>query len=66
VPAEDRVTVVVITYNHRAELLGAFAEALAGLPWVVRHRRVVPGPVECRLRLLDATQRRSKARHYIN
>ncbi len=44
--------------------LRAFAQAAAGLPWVVRERRVVPHEIEGRLRLLDETQRRSKARRY--
>ncbi|WP_329139490.1 glycosyltransferase family 2 protein [Streptomyces sp. NBC_00670] len=41
-----------------------FAWAVAGVPWVVRERRVVPPEVESRLRLLDEAQRRSKARRY--
>lgn len=44
--------------------LRAFAEAAAGLPWVVRERRVVPREIEARLRLLDHTQRHSTARRY--
>src|SRR5262249_15373074 len=34
--------------------LRAFAAALAGLPWVLRERRVVPPAVEQGLRLLDS------------
>jgi GT2 family glycosyltransferase len=33
----------------------AFIEALRGLPWIVRERRRLPGPVERALRLLDQT-----------
>ncbi|MTE21767.1 glycosyltransferase [Streptomyces sp. TRM43335] len=43
----------------------AFGRALAGLPWVLRERRVVPREVEERLRLLEAEQRRSTARRYV-
>jgi GT2 family glycosyltransferase len=43
----------------------AVAWALAGLPWVIRERRVVPGHVEAALRLLDAAQRASAARRYV-
>jgi len=43
----------------------AFGRALAGLPWVLRERRVVPEEVEERLRLLEREQRRSTARRYV-
>ncbi len=43
----------------------AVARAVAGLPWVMRHRRVVPGHVEAALRLLEAPQRASPARRYV-
>jgi hypothetical protein len=33
-----------------------FAAAVAGLPWVLRHRRVVPDAVERCFRLLDPPQ----------
>ncbi|MBQ0985632.1 glycosyltransferase [Streptomyces sp. F63] len=45
--------------------LRAFGLAFAGLPWVLRERRVVPGTVERRLRLLEEEQRRSTARRYV-
>lgn len=44
--------------------LRAFTEAMAGLPWVLRERRVAPPEVEARLRLLEHTQNQSKARRY--
>jgi N-acetylglucosaminyl-diphospho-decaprenol L-rhamnosyltransferase len=44
---------------------GAVAAALAGLPWVLRERRVVPPAVEARLRVLERVQRRSRARRYV-
>jgi GT2 family glycosyltransferase len=43
----------------------AVAEAVAGLPWVLRERRVVPSAVEHGLRLLEGPQRRSAARRYV-
>jgi GT2 family glycosyltransferase len=43
----------------------ALADAVAGLPWVVRERRVVPREVEEGLRLLEGPQRGSSARRYV-
>jgi hypothetical protein len=43
----------------------AFAEALGGLGWVVRERRVVPPEVEHGLQLLEEPQRHSPARRYV-
>ena len=40
------------------------ALALAGLPWVVRERRVLPPYAEARFAALEDSQRRSTARHY--
>lgn len=45
--------------------LAALAEALRGLPWVLRERRVVPGRVEQALCLLEAPQQESPARRYV-
>jgi GT2 family glycosyltransferase len=44
--------------------LRAFAEAAAALPWVLRERRALPPDVEARLRLLEPSQRDSRARSY--
>lgn len=43
----------------------AVVEALAGLAWVLRERRVVPPAVERGLRLLEKPQRHSPARRYV-
>jgi GT2 family glycosyltransferase len=43
----------------------AFAEALGGLAWVLRERRVVPAAVEQGLQLLEEPQRHSPARRYV-
>jgi GT2 family glycosyltransferase len=45
--------------------VAAVAEALAGLGWVLRERRVVPPMVEQGLRLLEEPQRHSPARRYV-
>jgi GT2 family glycosyltransferase len=50
--------------RDRASVL-AVGEALAGLAWVLRERRVVPPEVERGLRLLEKPQRHSQARRYI-
>ena len=44
---------------------GGLLEALGGLHWVVRKRRVVPAPLERNLRLLEPRQDTSSARQYI-
>lgn len=41
------------------------AQALRGLPWVLRERRVVPPHVERQLRLLQPDQDRSESRRYV-
>ena len=43
----------------------AFADAAAGLPWVLRERRPLPPVVERRFKLLEAPQRASRARRYV-
>ncbi|WP_280275694.1 glycosyltransferase family 2 protein [Nocardia wallacei] len=48
-----------------AATLGAVLEAAASLPWVLRHRKVVPEHVEAGLVLLEEPQSRSRARRYI-
>lgn len=48
--------------NRRS--LRAFAEALRGLPWVLKTRRVVPPRVEAGLRALDAEKMSSDTRSY--
>lgn len=44
----------------------AVLEALAGIPWVLSQRRVVPPEVERGLRLLDGPQLSSSARQYVS
>ncbi|MGH3913941.1 MAG: glycosyltransferase family 2 protein [Pseudonocardiaceae bacterium] len=45
--------------------VAAVTEALAGLPWVLRERQVLPPEVERGLRLLEEPQRHSTARRYV-
>ncbi|MGH3938948.1 MAG: glycosyltransferase family 2 protein [Pseudonocardiaceae bacterium] len=45
--------------------VAAVAEALGGLAWVLRERRVIPPEVERGLRLLEEPRRRSRARRYV-
>ncbi|MEU9579055.1 glycosyltransferase family 2 protein [Streptomyces chilikensis] len=52
------------TVPRDAASVRGFALAAAGLPWVLRERRVLPAPVESRLALLEASQRTSRARRY--
>ncbi|MEU7060988.1 glycosyltransferase [Streptomyces sp. NPDC046197] len=63
-PALRRTLHLARTVPRDAASLRAFAEATAALPWVLSERRVVPPPVEARLRLLEDSQRHSKARRY--
>ncbi|MGW0463817.1 glycosyltransferase family 2 protein [Streptomyces sp. NPDC003027] len=65
-PAALRRTLFLArTVPRDAASLRAFGLALAGLPWVLRERRVVPPDVEARLRALTRSQQRSAARRYV-
>lgn len=64
-PALRRSWHLARTVPRDAASLRAFGLAAAGLPWVLRERRVVPPAVEARLRLLEEAQRRSTARRYV-
>lgn len=66
IPSALRRTGVIVGSLPR-DITSALAvvDALTGLPWVVRERRVVPREVEQGLRLLEGPQRRSPARRYV-
>ncbi|MBB5937157.1 glycosyltransferase family 2 protein [Streptomyces zagrosensis] len=65
-PAALRRTVhLAATVPRDVTSVRAFAEAIAGLPWVVRERRPLPSAVEHRLALLEAPQNASSARRYV-
>jgi GT2 family glycosyltransferase len=65
-PAAARRTLAVLRSVPRDRTsLSAVAEAVGGLPWVIRERRPVPDHVERALRLLEEPQRTSPARRYV-
>ena len=64
-PALRRSWQLARTVPRDVASLRAFGLAAAGLPWVLRERRVVPPVVEARLRLLEESQRTSTARRYV-
>jgi GT2 family glycosyltransferase len=60
-----RTAAVLAGAPRDAATARAVGAALAGLPWVLRHRRVVPPHVEAGLVLLEEPQRSSPARRYV-
>ncbi|MEV3988620.1 glycosyltransferase [Streptomyces sp. NPDC049837] len=64
-PALRRTWELARTVPRDRASLRAFGLALAGLPWVLRERRVVPPAVEARLGALAEAQRTSTARRYV-
>ncbi|MEU1211649.1 glycosyltransferase [Streptomyces sp. NPDC005790] len=65
VPALKRTLHLLATVPRDAASLRAFAQALQGLPWVLRQRRPVPRDIEDRLAALGEAQRRGTARRYV-
>ena len=67
VPSAARRTVAMVRSVPKDTVsLAGFAEALRGLPWVVRNRRVVPPFVEEGYRMLDDMQMKGDARKYVS
>ncbi|MEU6060765.1 glycosyltransferase [Streptomyces sp. NPDC047097] len=64
-PALRRTLHLVRTVPRDLASVRAFGLAMAGLPWVLRERRVVPPAVEARLGALAESQRTSTARRYV-
>lgn len=64
VPAAARRSWSLLRGASPSAALAGFAEALAGVPWVLRERAVVPADVERQLRRLDPEQERSATRRY--
>jgi GT2 family glycosyltransferase len=60
-----RTATVLRSVPRDAASVSAVGAALAGLPWVLRERRVVPERVARGLRLLEEPQRTSAARRYV-
>jgi GT2 family glycosyltransferase len=65
VDAVRRTVAVLRSVPRDRDSARAVLAALAGLPWVIRGRKVVPGHVAHGLRLLEEPQRTSVARRYI-
>lgn len=63
--AARRTAVVLRSAPADLATAGAVLEAVRGLPWVLRERKVVPPHVEAGLVLLEDSQRRSPARRYV-
>jgi GT2 family glycosyltransferase len=63
-PALRRTLHLARTVPRDTASLRAFAEAATALPWLLRERRVLPERVERRLRVLEESQRHSRARKY--
>jgi GT2 family glycosyltransferase len=63
--ALSRTVEVIRSAPADAATARAVLAALTGLPWVVRHRRVVPASVEAGLQTLRESQRDSVARRYV-
>ncbi|WP_459546652.1 glycosyltransferase family 2 protein [Nocardia sp. X0981] len=63
--AARRTAVVLRSAPADAVTARAVLEAVRGLPWVLRERKVVPPHIEAGLVLLEESQRRSPARRYV-
>ncbi|MER6772533.1 glycosyltransferase [Streptomyces bacillaris] len=64
-PAVRRTGELLRTAPKDRASLRAFAQAAAGLPWVLREREPVPRPLEARIRTLELARRTSAARRYV-
>lgn len=65
-PAVRRTLHLLRTVPRDVVSLRAVVEAVAGLGWVLRERRVLPEVVEARLTALEAAQAASTARRYVS
>src|SRR3954451_10598508 len=65
-PALRRTVHVLRTVPRDRVTALALLEAMRGIPWVLRERRVLPPAAEARFAALDAVQRRSTARRYVS
>jgi GT2 family glycosyltransferase len=65
-PALRRTAHVLRTVPRDRITARGLLEAVGGIPWVVRERRVLPPHAEARFAALDETQRRSTARRYVS
>jgi GT2 family glycosyltransferase len=65
-PAVRRTVELLRTVPRDRVTAQGLLAAVAGIPWVVRERRVLPPHVEARFAALEAAQRRSAARRYVS
>ncbi len=65
-PALRRTLLLLATVPRDRVTAHGLREAIRGIPWVVRHRRVLPPHAEARFAALEEAQRRSKARRYVS
>jgi len=65
-PALRRTAHLLRTVPRDRVSARALLSAVAGIPWVLRERRVLPPHVEARFAALEAAQRRSTARSYVS
>jgi GT2 family glycosyltransferase len=65
-PALRRTLHLLRTVPRDRVTASALAEAVRGLPWVLRERRVLPPEAEARFAALEEAQRRSSARRYVS
>jgi N-acetylglucosaminyl-diphospho-decaprenol L-rhamnosyltransferase len=57
-PSALRRTLALLGQRPRRDQVPAMLQALAGLPWILRHRRVVPDALERELHRLESTDGR--------
>ena len=65
-PALRRTLYLLATLPRDRVTAQGLGEALRGIPWVLRHRRVLPPHAEARFAALEEAQRRSRARRYVS
>ncbi len=65
-PALRRTAHLLRTVPRDGVTARALLEAVSGIPWVLRERRVLPPHAEARFAMLEEAQRRSAARRYVS
>ncbi|MDP9392181.1 MAG: glycosyltransferase [Actinomycetota bacterium] len=65
-PALRRTLLLLATVPRDRVTADGLREAIRGIPWVIRHRRVLPPHAEARFAALEEAQRRSRARRYVS
>ena len=65
-PALRRTVALLRSVPRDRVTVRGLLEAVGGIPWVVRERRVLPPHAEARFAALEEAQRRSTARRYVS